>query len=91
MNTKFIKALYQLDKGKYSEAEENIKQAISETDNLYELLEIYACYAELLNELKRYDEAMECVNFILNNNEDYKDSVATKTALEIKCHISTIL
>ena len=88
MNTKFLKALHQLDMGNYNDAESNIKQAISETSNIYELLEIYSCYAEVLYELNRYDDAMKCADFILNNNEDFDDGLATETALDIKKKIS---
>lgn len=87
MNTKFMKALYQLDQGKYEEAESNIKSALSETTNMYELLEINSCYAELLYELERYEEAMSCVNYILNNGEEFEGSTAYDTALEIKSNI----
>ena len=84
MNIKYIKALHQLDIGNHIDAEKNIKQAIEETTNLFELLEMYSCYAELLYKLKRYDDAMKCVDFILNNNEDFENSIATETALEIR-------
>ena len=36
MNQKFYKALYLLDLGKYQEGEGLIRQAIEETQNLYE-------------------------------------------------------
>ena len=46
-----------------------------------------AYYPQILgksHKLKRYDDAMKCVDFILNNNEDFENSIATETALEIR-------
>lgn len=90
MNTKFMKALHQLDTGKYEEAEENIKLAIEECDSEYERLEIKACYAELLCELERYDEAMRCVDYILENNDDYDNTNAEETANDVKAFIENL-
>lgn len=89
MNAKFMKALYQLDQGKYTEAEENIRKAIAETTSPYELSEIYSCYAEVLFDMERYDDAMNCVDQILNN-EDMDNEQAISTALEIKERISEL-
>ncbi len=90
MNLKFMKALHQLDAGKYEEAEENIKLAIEECDSEYERLEIRACYAELLCKLERYDEAMECVNYILENNDDYGNTNAGEIANDVKAFIENL-
>ena len=83
---KFNKALYQLDKGQFEEAEENILQAIrEEAGNMYELIQIKCCYAEVLAGLERYKEAMECVEFILDNTDEYSDNGGERqTALELK-------
>ena len=84
MNVNFNKALYQLDKGMYEEAEVNICKAIAECTNKYELLQMKCCYAELLYELDRYDEAMKCVIYILDNTDEYDKGFERETALEIK-------
>lgn len=87
MNVNFNKALYQLDKGMYEEAEVNICKAIDECTNEYELLQMKCCYAELLYELHRYDEAMECVTYILDNTDEYDEGFERETALELKIRI----
>ncbi len=87
MNINFNKALYQLDMGKYEEAEISICKAIDECDNKYELLQIKCCYAELLYELDRYDEAMQCITYILDNTDEYDDGNERETAIELKSWI----
>lgn len=84
MNVSFNKALYQLDNGKYEEAEKNICKAIDECTNKLELLQIKCCYAELLYDLDRYNEAMECVTYILDNTDEYDEGFERQTALELK-------
>lgn len=87
MNVNFNKALYQLDKGMYEEAEKNIRKAIDECTNKLELLQIKCCYAELLYDLDRYNEAMECVTYVLDNTEEYDEGFERQTALDIKSWI----
>lgn len=84
MNLKFNKALYLLDRGKYKEAEKNLCMAIDECNNPMELLEIKSCYAEFLHEMKRYEESMAYVNYILEHTDEYEDSFPRETAVEIK-------
>jgi len=84
MNVNFNKALYQLDNGKYEEAEKNICKAIDECNNKLELLQIKCCYAELLYDLDRYDDAMECVTYVLDNTDEFDEGFERQTALEIK-------
>lgn len=84
MNVSFSKALYQLDKGEFEEAEKNICKAIEECTNKYELIQIKCCYAEMLCELERYEEALEYVIYILDNTDEYDEGIERETALEIK-------
>lgn len=90
MNLKFMKALHLLDKGEYEKGEENILKAIEECNNKYEMLQIKACYSELLCELERFDEAMVMVNYILENTDEDFESPERETALSVKNYIEGI-
>ncbi len=84
MNKNFNKALYFLDKGDYAKGEELLCLAISECDNTFELMQMKCCYAELLMELGRYNEARECAEYILSNTDEYSDNEQEReTALDI--------
>ena len=87
MNQKFNKALYLLDMGKYEEGEENLRMAIKECENPFELAQIKSCYAELLYEMERYEEAMGYVDDILESTSEYDDNDARETAIELKTSI----
>lgn len=90
MNKNFFKALFLLDKGEYDSGEELLKRAISECDNQVELIGMKACYAELLCELERYDEALECADYIIDNAQFAEENDCTEeleTAEEIKTAI----
>ena len=84
MNHKFHKALYLLDLGKYQEGEGLIRQAIEETQNLYEKMPMAACYTELLYKLERYEDAMKYIEYILDNSSEEMFSKEHNMALEIK-------
>ena len=85
MNGKFNHALYLLDKGEYDKAEICLRDAIAESDNKFEQVQIRCCYAELLMELERYSEALENAEYILANTDEYGDNDQERTtALEIK-------
>lgn len=84
MNLKYNKALYLLDMGRYEEAEQNLRMAIEECKNPFELAQIYGCYALFLYDEKRFEETMECVDYILTNTSKYDDNDARDTAIEIK-------
>ena len=84
MNTKFNKALYLLDKGDYEKGEACLLEAIAECGSQFELMQIKCCYAELLMELERYDDARQCAEFILSNTDEYGDNEQEReTAREI--------
>ena len=87
MNQKFNKALYLLDMGKYEEGEENLRMAIEECENPFELAQIKSCYAELLCEMERYEEAMGYVDDVLESTNEYDDNDARETAMDIKTNI----
>lgn len=88
MNGKFNHALYLLDKGEYDKAELCLRDAIAESDNMFEQIQIRCCYAELLMELDRYSEALENVEYILANTDEYSDNEQERvTAQEIKDYI----
>ncbi|MBE6902386.1 MAG: hypothetical protein E7478_07910 [Ruminococcaceae bacterium] len=90
MNGKFNHALYLLDKGEYDKAEICLRDAISESDNAFEVIQIRCCYAELLMEQERYSEAMENVEYILSNTDEYSDNSQERaTAQEIKDYIQS--
>ena len=88
MNGKFNHALYLLDKGEYDKAELCLRDAIAESDNEFEQLQIRCCYAELLMELERYSEALEHSEYILSHTDEYTDNEQErKTAQEIVDYI----
>ena len=88
MNAKFNNALYLLDKGEYDKGEQCLCDAIAECENTFELIQMKCCYAELLMELERYSEAMENVDYILSNTDEYSDNSQERaTAQEIKDYI----
>ena len=87
MNQKFNKALYLLDMGKYKAGEKNLRMAIKECENPFELAEIKSCYAQLLYETGRYEEAMKYVNDVLENTSEYDDNNAREIAMDIKTNI----
>ncbi len=85
MNGKFNHALYLLDKGEYDKAEVCLRDAIGESENEFEQIQIRCCYAELLMELERYSEALEMAEYILSNTDEYTDNAQERaTAQEIK-------
>ena len=87
MNKNFFKAVLLLDKGEYDSGEEILKCEISECNNQIELIEMKASYAELLCEPERYDEALECANYIIDNAQFALENDCTnelETAEEIK-------
>ena len=89
MNGKFNHALYLLDKGEYDKAELCLRDAISESDNAFEQMQIRCCYAELLMEQERYSEALENAQYILANTDEYTDNSQERaTAQEIVDYIS---
>ena len=87
MNQKFMKALMLLDRGKYDKGEESLKAAISESDNPVELIQMNACYAELLCELERFEESLVCTDYVIENAENYDCIQELETAREIKIFI----
>lgn len=90
MNAKFNNALYLLDKGEYDKGELCLRDAMDECDNKMELIQMKSCYAELLMELERYSEALECADFILSNTDEYGDNGQERaTAQEIKDYIQS--
>jgi hypothetical protein len=63
---------------------------IEECNNEYEMLQIKACYAELLCELERFDEAMDMVNYILKNTDEDFKSPERETAVNVKNYIKGV-
>ena len=57
MNLKFQKALFMLDNRQFEKSEILLKQALEETENDFERIQITACYAEFLEDMERFDEA----------------------------------
>lgn len=85
MNQLFNKALYLLDSGEYEKGEEELKKAIqTSADDLYELVEIKACYAELLYQTNRYDEAMVLIEEVLDSGDEYSFCEEKDMVKEIK-------
>ncbi len=92
MNLKFMKALALLDRGRYDLAEVNIKSAISECNEIFEVIPMKACYAELLCESERYSEALSIAESILENSEaeeNYDLISEFNTARYIKDYINS--
>ena len=88
MNAKFNYALYLLDKSEYDKSELCLRDAINESDNEFEQIQIRCCYAELLMELERYNEALEIAEYIISHTDEYIDNPQERaTALEIKDYI----
>ena len=83
MNIKFRKALFMLDKGQFQKAEILLKQALEETENIYERIQIMSCYAEFLTEMERFDEAYEKAIYILENTDEYENGCERETAKNI--------
>lgn len=83
MNMKFNKALYMLDMGKYDKGEELLKEAIQEIENPYELVQVKTCYAELLYEEDRQEEALSLVEELLCEDE-YLSSEDRERLLEMR-------
>ena len=90
MNQKFMKALMLLDRGKYNKAEENLKAAISESNNPIELIQMNSCYAGLLCELERFDESLVCADYVIENAENYDCIQELETVCEIKSVIENM-
>lgn len=93
MNAKFMKALALLDRGKYDLAEENIRSAISESNEIFEVIPMKVCYAELLCESERYSEALRIVESVLEKSEaeeNYDLISEFNTARYIKNYINSI-
>lgn len=83
MNLKFQKALFMLDNGQFEKAEILLKQALEETENGFERIQITACYAEFLEDMERFDEAYEKAFYILENTDEYDNDSERKTAENI--------
>lgn len=83
MNIKFNKALFLLDQGRYNEGEECLLQAFKESRNKQEMIQIRSCYLELLYKQKRFDEAKECIDFILENTAIDENSKERKVAVKL--------
>ena len=93
MNQKFMKALMLLDREEYERAKETLNNAIAECDNIYELIPMKACLAELMCQLGRYSEALNCADFITDNSEaavNYDLLHELDIAAEIKNYINSI-
>ena len=83
MNANFMKALYLLDKDRTEEAEICLKKAVEQTTNTMELIQIHACSAELFYQLGRNNDALESIEYILQNTQNY-ECPEKDTALELK-------
>lgn len=83
MNRKFNKALYLLDQGKYDEGLELLETAFEQEDNLLWKLEIKCCMMEVLYEMEEYEKVRECIDFILQNTDEYDDSRPREFAEDI--------
>jgi len=83
MNVKFRKVLFMLDNGQFEKAEILLKQALEETENIYERIQIMSCYAEFLTEMERFDEAYEKAIYILENTDEYDNDYERKIARNI--------
>ena len=90
MNQKFMKALMLLYKGKSDKAEESLKTAISESNNPIELIQMNACYAELLCELEKFDESQAYADYVIENAGNYDCIQELETAREIKSFIENM-
>ena len=84
MNQSFDKALYLLDQGDYERGEEELKKAILDITDPYEIAGVKACYAELLYEENRYEEAMVYIEEVLNLEEEYLFSEEKDIVLELR-------
>lgn len=83
MNLKFQKALFMLDNRQFEKSEILLKQALEETENDFERIQITACYAEFLEDMERFDEAYEKAVYILENTDEYDNDSERKTARNI--------
>ena len=83
MNIYFNKALYLLDKGKYEEGEKMLNKAIETCNERYEMIQIKACYAELLYEMDKIEEAKECIYYVLDNTSQEECLFERETVSEI--------
>lgn len=83
MNSFFNKALYCLDKENYEEGENLLKKAIETCNNSYEIIQIQACYAEVLYEMNKIKEAEECISYVLENSSQEKYSYEREIVCEI--------
>lgn len=84
MNLSFQKALFLLDQGDYERGEELLQKAIQTVTDPYEVAGIKVCYAQLLYEEERYEEAMIYVEEVLNIEEKYLFSEEKDHALELR-------
>lgn len=85
MNQSFNKALYLLDKGEYEKGEGMIKKAILESvDDLYDLVEIKTCYADLLYNMNRLDESLLLIEEVLATGDEYSFCDEKEMAEELK-------
>jgi tetratricopeptide (TPR) repeat protein len=72
MNQSFNKALYLLDRGEFEKGEKMINRAIEESvDDLYDLVEIKTCYADLLYQMNRLDESLVLIDEVLATGDEY--------------------
>ena len=83
MNLKFQKALFMLDNRQFEKSEILLKQALEETENDFERIQITACYAEFLEDMERFDETYEKAVYILENTDEYDNDSERKTARNI--------
>ena len=83
MNIKFQKALFMLDKGQFEKAEILLQESFEESKGDYEKIQITACYAELLFETERFDQAYEKAVYILENTDEYENDCERETAKNI--------
>lgn len=87
MNVYFRKALFYLDNGDFSKGEMNLKNAIDscrETNNKMELIEISSCYAEVLYQMGRFEDAEQYIDYVIKNTELGNNQFERKTVMGLK-------
>lgn len=72
MNINYNKALYYFEYGKYEEGLKFLCEAIEESGDVFETIQMKACQAEVLYELNRFEEAEESIQYVLNNSSNYE-------------------
>ena len=78
-----LRVLFMLDKGQFEKAEILLQESFEESKGDYEKIQITACYAELLFETERFDQAYEKAVYILENTDEYENDCERETAKNI--------